>query len=151
MKKISQFYKDTLKIQKIQNIGLINEIANLKDQLTITARKQERALDNRLTSLIVGQILRKLNRESAMEKKVKDLKDRMTGVELNLKLILQNQITQLTLLQQILDTHSSNSTLKFDDNKKGKRIRMNQQLIFVACQQIIPAPEPKKRKTRPSL
>ena len=39
-RKIAQFYKDTLKIQKLQNAGLQSSIKNLRNELEATRDKQ---------------------------------------------------------------------------------------------------------------
>ena len=52
----------------------------------------------------------------------------MEAVERNLGLVLQNQITQAELLNQLLSTHSESSSLPVDDNKKGEKEKVSQQL-----------------------
>ena len=57
-----------------------------------------------------------------MYKEMSTLNKRMTSIEQNLKLVLQNQITQDELLQRLLHTHSGSSSLVMDDNKKWERV-----------------------------
>ena len=52
----------------------------------------------------------------------------MEAVERNLRLVLQNQITQAKLLNQLLTTHSESSSLPEDDNKKGEKEKESQQI-----------------------
>ena len=53
-----------------------------------------------------------------MDREIKTNNERMTEVELNLKLVLKNKINQSQLFQQLLNTHSGSSTLALYDNKK---------------------------------
>ena len=127
-RKIAQYYRETLKLQKMQNAGLQSTIKSLRDELDDTRSKQEAAMDVRLPPMTQRQILERLRKESTIERSVKDLTSRMEAVERNLGLVLQNQITQAELLNQLLATHSGSSSLPVDDNKKGEKEKESQQL-----------------------
>ena len=47
-KKVSRYYRNTLKLQKMQNAGLQSTIKSLREELDDTRSKQEAALDVRL-------------------------------------------------------------------------------------------------------
>ena len=40
-KKITQFYRETLKMQKMQNVGLISTVKSLREEMENTRSKQE--------------------------------------------------------------------------------------------------------------
>ena len=46
-RKVAQFYKDTLKIQQLQNAGLQSSIKSLKNELEATRDKQRAEMDNK--------------------------------------------------------------------------------------------------------
>ena len=93
-RKIAQFYKDTLKIQQLQNAGLQSSIKSLRNELEATRDKQRTEMDARHPLMTSKLILDKLKKESLLESTLKDLTQRMTKVEANLQLVLQNQVTQ---------------------------------------------------------
>ena len=66
-------------------------------------------------------ILDKLKNESLLESTLKDLTQRMTKVEANLQLILQNHVTQTEILEKLLFARSGEISLSLDDNKKGEK------------------------------
>ena len=120
-KKIVQYYRDILKLQKMLNAGLQSTIRSLKEELDDTMSKQEAALNVKLPPMTQKQILERLRKESTIERSVKELTSRMEAVERNLGLVLRNQITQAELLNQLLSTHSGSSSLPVDDKKKGEK------------------------------
>ena len=89
-RKISQFYKDTLKIQQLQNAGLQSSIKSLRNELEATRDKKMTEMDARHSPVTSKLILDKLKKESLLESTLKDLTQRMTKVEANLQLVLQN-------------------------------------------------------------
>ena len=105
-KKIAQFYRETLKLQKMQNAGLQSTIKYLREEMDDTKSKQEAAMDVRLSPMTQSQILYRLRKKSMIKRSFKDLTSRMEVVEKNLELVLQNQITQDVLLKQLLATDS---------------------------------------------
>ena len=62
-KKIAQYYRDTLKLQKMQNADLQSTIKSLREELDNIKSKQEVALDARLPPMTHKQILEKLRKE----------------------------------------------------------------------------------------
>ena len=92
-RKIVQLYKDTLKIQQLQNAGLQSSIKSLKNELEATRDKQRQEMDARHPPMTSKLILDKLKKESLLESSLKDLTQRMSKVEANLQLVLQNQVT----------------------------------------------------------
>ena len=97
-RKVAQFYKDTLKIQQLQNVGLQSSIKSLKNELEATRDKQRAEMDNKTSPMTSKLILDKLKKESLLESTLKDLTKRMSKVEANLQLVLQNQVTQNEIL-----------------------------------------------------
>ena len=73
-------------------------------------------------------ILDKLKKESSFESTLKDLTNRMTSVEANLQLVMQNQITQAELLSKLLSTQYGGASWSLDDNKKGEKEKETQQI-----------------------
>ena len=120
-KKIAQFYKDTLKIQKLQNAGLQSSIKSLRNEFEATRDKKRTKMDARHPLMTSKLILDKLKKESPLEITLKDLTQRMTKVEANLQLVLQNQVTQTEILAKLIFTRSGEISLSFDDNKKGEK------------------------------
>ena len=121
-RKISQYYRDILKLQKMQNVGLQSTIKSLREELDNTKSKaRSHSLDAKLPLMTQRQILEILRKESTIERSVKELSSRMEAVERNLGLILQNQITQAELLNQLLSTHYGSSSLPVDNYKKGEK------------------------------
>ena len=57
-------------MQKMQNAGLIREVEALKENLKDNMEKQEEAMNKRIPPLTQGQILRRLQKESTIEKEV---------------------------------------------------------------------------------
>ena len=127
-KKIAQFYRETLKMQKMQNVGLISTVKSLREEMDNTKLKQEVAMDVRIPPMTQKYILERLKKESTIERNVQTLNTRMEVVDKNLQLILQNQITQAELLNKLLATHSGSSSLPLDDNKKGKKEKEDQKI-----------------------
>ena len=80
-------------------------------------------MDARIPPMTQKYILEKLKKESAIERSIQTLNERMAFVEKNLHMVLQNQLTQAELLKTLLSTHSGSSFLPFDDNKKGEKER----------------------------
>ena len=66
-------------------------------------------------------ILDKLKKESLLESTLKDLTHRMTKVEANLQLVLQNQVTQTEIQAKLLFTQYGETSISLDDNKKGEK------------------------------
>ena len=105
----------------MQSVGLISDVKELNDDMKSTASKQQKAMDARIPLMTQGHILEWLRKDSNIEQSINTLTDRMSSVEKNLQLVLQKQITQVELLQQLLNTHSGSLSLKVDDNKKGEK------------------------------
>ena len=61
-RKISQFYKDTLKIQKLQNAGLQSSIKSLRNELEATRDNQRTEMDARHPPMTSQLILDKLKK-----------------------------------------------------------------------------------------
>ena len=70
-RKVAQFYKDTLKIQQLQNVGLQSSIKSLKSELEATRDKQREKMDNRHPPMTSKLILDKLKKESLLESTLK--------------------------------------------------------------------------------
>ena len=138
-RKIAQFYKDTLKIQKLQNVGLQSTIKSLRDELDSTKDKQRTEMDKRHPPMTSQLILDKLKKESLIDSTLKDLTKRMAKVEANLQLVLQNQITQTELLSNLLFKKSSDTSFSLDDNKKREKEKEAQQVKEKVGQQIYEA------------
>ena len=66
-------------------------------------------------------ILDKLKKESLLESTLKDLTQRMSKVEANLQLVLQNQVTQTEILAKLIFSTYGETSLSLDDNKKGEK------------------------------
>ena len=62
-------------------------------------------MDARHPPMTSKLILDKLKNESLLESTVKDLTHRMSKVEANLQLVLQNQVTQTKILAKLLLFH----------------------------------------------
>ena len=135
-RKIVQFYKDTLKIQQLQNAGLQSSIKSLKNELEATRDKQRQEMDARHPPMTSKLILDKLKKESLLESTVKDLTQRMSKVEANLQLVLQNQVTQTEILAKLLFSTYGQTSLSLDDNKKGEKEQETQEEKEKADQQI---------------
>ena len=116
-KKIAQFYRETLKMQKMQNVGLISTVKSLREEMENIASKKEDAMDVKIPPITQKYILERLKKESTIERSIQILTERMEAVEKNLQLVLLNQITQGELLNKLLATHSGSSSLPLDDNK----------------------------------
>ena len=127
-KKISQFYRETLKMQKMQNVGLLSTIKALKDGLESTTSKQKKAMDTRIPPMTQNLMLERLIKESSTDRSIQDLTTKMSSVEKPLQLVLQNQITQANLLKNLFSTYSVSSSLPVDDNKKGEKEKDGQQI-----------------------
>ena len=65
-RKIAQFYKDTLKIQQLQNAGLQSSIKSLRNELEATRDKQRTKMDARHPPVTSQLILDKLKKESLL-------------------------------------------------------------------------------------
>ena len=120
-RKIAQFYKDTLKIQHLQNVGLQSSIKSLRNELEATRDKQREEMDARHPPMTTKLILDNLKKESLLESTLKDLTQRMSMVEPNLQLVLQNQVTQTEILAKLLFSTYGEISHSLDDNKKGDK------------------------------
>ena len=123
-KKISQFYRETLKMQKIQNVGLMSTIKTLKDEMESTASKQEKAMNTRILPMTQKHIGERLKREFTIERSIETLNERMTYVEQNLQLVLQNRSLMLNFFKDysllILEAHPFQLMI----TKRGRKRRM---------------------------
>ena len=127
-RKVAQFYKDTLKIQQLQNAGPQSFIKSLKNELEATRDKQKAEMDNRHLPMTSKLILDKLKKESLLESTLKDLTKRMSKVEANLQLVLQNQVTQTEILAKLLFSAYGATSHSLDDNKKGEKEKVSQKI-----------------------
>ena len=80
-------------------------------------------MDKRHPPMTSQLLLDKLKKESLIDSTLKDLKNRMTKVEANMQLVLQNQITQTEILANLMFTKSGDTPFSLDDKKKGERTR----------------------------
>ena len=85
-------------------------------------------MDNRHPPMTSKLILDKLKKESLLESTLKDLTKRMSKVEANLQLVLQNQVTQTEILAKLLFSTYGATSHSLDDNKKGKKEKVGQQI-----------------------
>ena len=127
-KKIAEFYRETLKMKKMQNARLLSSIKTLKDDLESTASKKEKAMDIRIPPMTQKLILERLIKEFSIDISIQDLTTRMSSVEKKIQLVLQNHITQVDLLKNLLSTHSGSSSILFNDNKKREKEKDGQQI-----------------------
>ena len=120
-------------MQKIQNAGLLSSIKALKDGLESTASKQEKAMDTSIPPMTQKLILERLKKKkkSPIDISIQDLTTRISLVEKNLQLVLQNQITQVDLLKNLLSTQSESPYLPIYDNKKGEKEKDGQQIAVL--------------------
>ena len=68
-------------------------------------------MDSKHPPMTSKLILDKLKKESLLESSLKDLTQRMSKVESNLQLVLQNQVTQTEILAKLLFSTWSNLSL----------------------------------------
>ena len=85
-------------------------------------------MDVKLPPMTQKHILERRKKESTIDRSIQTLNERMTTVERNLGMVLQNQITQAELLISLLATHSGSSSLPMDDKKKEEKEKERQQI-----------------------
>ena len=116
-KKLSSSVLDSINLNNMQYISLRTSIKSVQDDVESVKSSQANLFDQRLPSLTMLNLEKKLKEESKLANRIEQLETRVDTMKGTLKAILEKSIHQRRILTKLFDVQTSNP----DDNKKSEK------------------------------
>ena len=117
-KKLSSLFKDNLKLQKMQFVSLHSDLKTVMDDIDTVKNQTERLFDDRLPTMIMLTMNKKLPEESQLGDMISKVEDKVTAIDTTFHTLVESSVQTKNLIQNLLK--AQNQTLH--DNKKGENV-----------------------------